>query len=478
MLTFPFVPSDPAPESLHRRRFLKRGGAGIGALALGSLLSDDIAASNALASGVEPGLPSVAPTAKNVIFFHMTGAPSQLELFDNKPVLRQFDRKMAPAELYEGKRFSFLRGRPRLLGAQFRFRKYGNSGNEISELLPHLAQQSDELCIVRSMQTTEFNHGPAQLLFHTGMNRQGYPSIGAWATYGLGSESENLPSYVVFQGGASPGAGSNLWKSGFLPSVHQGIQLRSEGDPVLFLNPADGVSRDDRRQTLDAIRELNQQNFQAIHDPEIQTRIEQYELAFRMQASVPELVDLSSETRETLQMYGEGDFAKQCLTARRLAERGVRFIEFFQGDWDTHSNQRGRLQKSCLNVDQPIAALLKDLKQRGMLEETLVVWAAEFGRTPMLQGDETPAKCGRDHQKDAFTIWLAGGGIKRGLTYGQTNELGNEVAENATNIRDIHATMLRLLGINHEQLTYRYQGLDQKLTGVEPARVLHELISS
>lgn len=465
--------SNHSNTSFLRRCFLQRSGAGIGALALGSLLE-----SEAIASRDATAFRSFAPTAKNVIFFHMTGAPSQLDLFDNKPVLREFDRKMAPAELYEGKRFSFLRGQPKLLGSQFRFRKHGNSGNELSELLPHLARQADELCIVRSMQTTEFNHGPAQLVFHTGMNRQGYPSIGSWATYGLGSESRNLPGYVVFLGGASPGAGSNLWKSGFLPSVHQGIQLRGDADPVLFLNPADGVSRDDRRHTLDAIRELNQQNYKMIGDPEIQTRIEQYELAFRMQSSVPELTDTSSETKETLQMYGNGEFAKQCLTARRLAERGVRFIEFFKGDWDTHSNQKNRLQQICLDVDQPIAALLTDLKQRGMLDKTLVVWAAEFGRTPMLQGDERPEKCGRDHQKDAFTIWMAGGGIKPGMTYGQTNELGNEVTQDPTNIRDIHATMLRLMGIDHEQLTYRFQGLDQKLTGVEPARVLRGLISS
>lgn len=462
-------------QQLQRRCFLRRS-AGIGSLALGTMLADDSNAGLLESGGVGSALPHVAPSAKSVIFLHMTGAPSHLDLFDHKPVLKKFDRQEAPAELYEGKRFSFLRGQPRLLGSPYRFRQYGDCGMEFSELLPNLAGHADDLCMIRSMTTTEFNHGPAQMVFHTGMNRQGYPSLGSWATYGLGSESQDLPGYVVFLGGATPGGGSSLWKSGFLPSVYQGIQLRGDGDPVLFLNSPGDVSRSDRRATLDAIRSMNEQNFQATQDPEIQTRIEQYELAFRMQTSVPELVDLSEESKQTLEMYGDTEFGKQCLTARRLAERGVRFIEFFKGDWDTHSGQHGRLTKMCRDVDQPISALLTDLKQRGLLEQTLVVWGAEFGRTPMLQGDERPSKCGRDHQKDAYSIWMAGGGIKPGITYGRTNELGNEVVENPTNVRDVHATMLQLLGLNHEQLTYRYQGLDQKLTGVEEAHVLKQLL--
>ena len=326
------------------------------------------------------------------------------------------------------------------------------------------------------MHTSEFNPGPAQLVFHTGLNRQGNPSLGSWTTYGLGSESENLPAYVVFLTGNTPGAGANLWKSGFLPSVHQGVQLRGEGDPVLFLNSPKDVSRDDRRRTLDSIEALNRQYFESVGDPEIVTRIEQYEMAFRMQASVPELVDLSQEDAVTRERYGKGEFATQCLQARRLVERGVRFVELFHGDWDTHAGQKGRLASLTKEVDQPIAALIADLKQRGLLDQTLVVWGAEFGRTPMLQGDESPAKCGRDHQKDAFTVWMAGGGVKGGTSYGSTNDLGNEVAENPVQVRDLHATMMHLLGIDHEKLTYRYQGFDQRLTGVEEARVIGEIL--
>lgn len=456
---------------LNRRSFLSRTGAGVGSLALGSLLQKD-----ALAS-LPQEFRKVAPKARSVIFFHMTGAPSHLDLFDHKPVLQKYDRKPAPKELFEGKRFSFLRGHPKLLGTRYEFTKHGASGNELSSLLPHLGSVADELCIVKSMHTTEFNHGPAQLVFHTGLNRQGNPSIGSWTTYGLGSESENLPAYVVFLTGNTPGAGANLWKSGFLPSVHQGVQLRGKGDPVLFLNNPDGTTREDRRRTLDAIEALNQQNLELVGDPEIQTRINQYEMAFRMQASIPDLVDLSRENPQTIEMYGKGEFAEQCLKARRLVERGVRFVELFNGDWDTHSNQHNRLTANCKNVDQPIAALIRDLKQRGLLDQTLVVWGAEFGRTALLQGTEDPAKCGRDHQKDAYSIWMAGGGVKPGITYGSTNDLGNEVAENPTEVRDLHATMMHLLGIDHEKLTYRFQGFDQRLTGVEEAHVIGDILA-
>ena len=458
------------PASLSRRHFLSRTGAGIGSLALGSLLQRD------LLGEVPPALRAVAPKAKSVIFFHMTGAPSQLDLFDEKPVLRKYDRQPAPESLFEGKRFSFLRGHPKLLGSPYQYTQHGKSGLALSELLPHLGTVADELCLVKSLHTSEFNHGPAQLVFHTGLNRQGNPSLGSWTTYGLGSESENLPAYVVFLTGNTPGAGANLWKSGFLPSVHQGVQLRGEGDPVLFLNSPKDVSRDDRRRTLDSIEALNRQYFESVGDPEIVTRIEQYEMAFRMQTSVPELVDLSQEDAVTRERYGKGEFATQCLQARRLVERGVRFVELFNGDWDTHAGQKGRLAALTKEVDQPIAALIADLKQRGLLDQTLVVWGAEFGRTPMLQGDESPAKCGRDHQKDAFTVWMAGGGVKGGTSYGSTNDLGNEVAENPVEVRDLHATMMHLLGIDHEKLTYRYQGFDQRLTGVEEARVIGAIL--
>ena len=460
-----------ANRLVNRRRFLSRSGAGLGSLALGSLLQRD------LLGEVPPALRALAPKARSVIFFHMTGAPSQLDLFDEKPVLRKYDRQPAPESLFEGKRFSFLRGHPKLLGSPYQFHQHGRSGLALSELLPQLGTVADELCLVKSVHTTEFNHGPAQLVFHTGVNRQGNPSLGSWTTYGLGSESENLPAYVVFLTGNTPGAGASLWKSGFLPSVHQGVQFRGEGDPVLFLNSPKEVTRDDRRRTLDSIEALNRQYFESVGDPEIVSRIEQYEMAFRMQASVPELVDLSRESATTRERYGKGEFATQCLQARRLVERGVRFVELFHGDWDTHAGQKGRLAALTQEVDQPIAALIADLKQRGLLDQTLVVWGAEFGRTPMLQGDESPAKCGRDHQKDAFTVWMAGGGVRRGISYGATNDLGNEVAENPVQVRDLHATMMHLLGIDHESLTYRYQGFDQRLTGVEVARVIEEILA-
>ncbi|MCB1226497.1 MAG: DUF1501 domain-containing protein [Verrucomicrobiales bacterium] len=462
-----------AQTHLSRRRFLQGSGAGLGGIALASLLERDGLA----ASGVPAPFQVLAPRARSVIFFHMTGAPSQLDLFDDKPVLRKYDRQLAPKELFEGKRFSFLRGHPKLLGSRYQFIPHGQSGVQLSELLPHLGSVADDLCVVKSMRTTEFNHGPAQLCMHTGLNRQGNPSLGSWATYGLGSECDNLPGYVVFLGGNTPGAGASLWKAGYLPSVYQGVQLRGEGDPVLYLNTPAGVNRADRRRTLDRIAALNQANWEVVGDPEIQTRIEQYEMAFRMQASVPELVDLSDEKAETLASYGRGEFAEQCLKARRLVERGVRFVEFFKGDWDTHGGQHQRLTQLCGEVDRPIAALIRDLKQRGLLDQTLVVWSAEFGRTPMLQGTEAPDKCGRDHQKDAFTVWMAGGGVRGGLSYGSTNELGNEVAENPVQVRDLHATMLHLLGIDHRRLTYRYQGFDQRLTGVEPARVVTDWLA-
>lgn len=459
------------PQTLiDRRRFLSRSGMGLGSLALGSLLQRD-------ALGEVPApIRAIAPKAKSVIFFHMTGAPSQLDLFDDKPVLRKYDRQPAPESLFEGKRFSFLRGHPKLLGSPYKFTRHGKSGIALSELLPNLGTVADELCLVKSVRTTEFNHGPAQLVFHTGMNRQGNPSLGSWTTYGLGSESDNLPAYVVFLSGNTPGAGASLWKSGFLPSVHQGVQMRGEGDPVLFLNSPAEVTREQRRRTLDSIEALNRRYFESVGDPEILTRIGQYEMAYRMQASVPELVDLSGEDPGIVAKYGKGEFATQVLQARRLVERGVRFVELFNGDWDTHASQKGRLAQLCENVDQPIAALIADLRQRGLLETTLVVWGAEFGRTPMLQGAEEPAKCGRDHQKDAFTVWMAGGGVKRGFSYGETNELGNEVAENPVAVRDLHATMMHLLGIDHEKLTYRFQGFDQRLTGVEEAHILHDLL--
>ncbi|MDB4512293.1 DUF1501 domain-containing protein, partial [Arenicella sp.] len=325
--------------------------------------------------------------------------------------------------------------------------------------------------------TKEFNHGPAQMLFHTGLNRRGNPSLGSWVNYGLGSENENLPAYVVFLSGATPGAGASLWNNGFLPSVHQGIQFRSSGEPVLFLENPKGVDQNRRRRIIDGVQALNEVNHQRIGDPEIATRMNQYEMAFRMQSSVPDLMELKDEPQHILDMYGPGEFAQQCLYARRMVERGVRFVELFNAQWDTHSGQDGRLKSLTKNVDQALAALVTDLKQRGLLDDTIVVWGGEFGRTPMLQGTESPAKCGRDHHKEAFTIWMAGGGIKGGMNYGATDEMGYYATENKVEIRDFHATLLHLLGINHEKMTFRFQGLDQRLTGVEDARILHDIIA-
>ena len=455
--------------NLQRRALLRGGAAGLGTLALNSLLEPGLLGATGAETGT--GLTHFAPKAKRVIFMHMVGAPSQLDLFDYKPVLQKHDRQLCPEEVIKGKRFAFIRGHPKLLGTRYAFARCGSGGTEISELLPHLQTVADDICVVRSMTTRDFNHGPAQLFFHTGLNRLGNPSLGSWVSYGLGSPAANLPAYVVFVSGRIPGAGSALWGNGFLPSVHQGIEFRSAGEPVLFLNNPEGVDMERRRRVLDGVQELNGEQLELTGDPEIATRMRQYEMAFRMQSSVPELMDLKDEPHHVLEMYGEGEFARQCLYARRLAERGVRFVELFHADWDTHGNQHARLSANCRTVDRPMTALIRDLKQRGLMEDTLVVWAGEFGRTPMLQGSEKPETCGRDHHKEAFSIWLAGGGIKGGTTYGSTDEMGYNVVEHPVQVRDLHATLLHLLGLDHEKVTFRFQGLDQKLTGVEKAGV-------
>jgi hypothetical protein len=464
----------------NRRTLLGGGGLMLGALAAEELLGT-AARGTAPAQTAAPAparlFQTHAAKAKSVIFLHMVGAPSQLDLFDHKPVLQKFDRQPAPKEFVEGKRFAFLRGHPKLLGTRYRFEQQGRSGAWMSELLPHLGQVADEMTFIRSMTTSEFNHAPAQLAFHTGRNRQGNPSLGAWVDYGLGSLNRDLPSYVVFVSGGLPGGGANLWGSGFLPSVHQGIEFRSQGEPVLFLQNPAAVDSARRRKVLDGISELNAQQHARMQDPEILTRIQQYEMAFRMQTSVPGLMNLSGESPATLAAYGRGNFARQCLLARRLVEEGVRFVELFHRDWDTHGSMHGRLTSLCREVDQPIAALLLDLKSRGLLESTLVVFAGEFGRTPMLQGTESPDGAGRDHHKEAFTVWLAGGGIRPGVQYGATDELGHSVAENPVHVRDLHGTLMHLLGMDHRKLTFRYQGLDQRLTGVEEARILRELLA-
>lgn len=469
---------------ISRRHFFKRSGFSLGSIALGSLLADTFAQGapaktpNPLAAH-KPHFPA---KAKRVIYLHMVGAPSQLDLFDHKPTLEKYDDQLCPKELIEGKRFAFLRGHPKLAASKFKFAPHGGSGQVMSELLPHLAKISDDIAIVKTLHTDEFNHGPAQLFLHTGFGRPGRPSFGSWVSYGLGSENENLPAYVVLLSGPLAGAGTSLWSNGFLPSIYQGVQFRSSGDPVLFLSNPEGHSPADRRRMLDAISDLNQQSFDQIGDPEISTRIGQYEMAFRMQTAVPELSDLATESAQTLALYGaqpgKPSFANNCLLARRLIERGVRLVQLFDSDWDHHNNLAVGLPRKCKEVDQAMAALVQDLKQRGLLEDTLVIWGGEFGRTPMQQvpaNDGSTGKPGRDHHKDAFTIWMAGGGVKPGITYGRTDDFGYNIAENPVHVHDLNATVLHLLGLDHERLTFKYQGREFRLTDVH-GKVVRDLL--
>jgi hypothetical protein len=460
-----------SPDFLHlnRRDFFQRSSGALGAAALGSLLARDLPAAEISAAS----RPHFAPRAKNVIFLHMIGAPSQLDLFDDKPALRKLDGQKCPEELLKGKRFAFIGGEMTLAGSAYQFGKHGQSGAVMSELLPHLATVADDICLLKGMHTNEINHAPAQMFLHTGFGQGGRPSMGSWVTYGLGTDNRDLPSYVVMLSGPPGGAGTSLWSTGFLPSVYQGVQFRSSGDPVLFLSNPEGHSRGDRRQVLDAVKSLNEQNLGIVGDPEIATRISQYEMAFRMQASVPELMDISKESAATLEMYGaqpgKASFANNCLLARRLVERGVRMVQLFDSDWDHHGGLDKRLRAKAKDVDQPMAALVRDLKQRGLLDETLLVWGSEFGRTPLRQGADGDGKkttAGRDHHKDAYTMWMAGGGVKGGITHGKTDELGFNAVEGAVHTHDLNATLLHLLGLDHERLTFRYQGRDYRLTDV------------
>jgi hypothetical protein len=466
-------------QNLTRREMFQRLGTGVGAIALSSLLNRDGKAQPAPVNPLAPRPPHFPGKAKNVIYIHMVGAPSQLDLFEYKPVLQRHDGQPVPRHLIEGQRFAFLRGHPNLLGTRFKFKKHGQGGLELSELLPHLGTVADEIAVIKTVRTEEFNHGPAQLFMQTGFGQFGRPSIGSWVSYGLGTENQNLPAFVVLLTGKTAGAGNSLWGSGFLPTLFQGVQFRSSGDPVLFLSNPAGISGQDRRRMLDALEELNRLQLDDVGDPEIATRIAQYELAFRMQTAVPELADLSREPRHLREMYGvtpgQPTFANHCLLARRLVERGVRFVQLYDADWDHHGNLFTSLPRKCQEVDKPIAALIRDLKQRGLLDDTLVVWGAEFGRTPMLQGEFSAGPgVGRDHHKDAFCVWLAGGGVKGGMTYGRTDDLGYLPVENPVHVRDFHATLLHLLGIDHERLTYRYQGRQFRLTdiGGQVARAL------
>ena len=470
-------------RKLTRRHLFKQLGSGVGAIALSKMLLEDGFAANPLTSsssslsGVSEA-PHFPARAKNVIYIHLVGAPSQIDLFDEKPELQKRNGELCPDEFFKGKQLAFIRKQPSLLGTPqkkaFEFRSRGQSGIRISNLLPHLQQVADELTLVRSMHTDQFNHAPAQLLMLSGFERFGRPSIGSWISYGLGSENRNLPTFVVLITGQVLGAGNSAWGSGFLPTVHQGIEFRSQGDPVLFLSNPKGVRPTSRRDVVDAVNQLNRLQFQRERDPEIETRIQQYELAYRMQTSVPELMDIRSEPKHIHELYGTkpgaSSFANNCLLARRLVERGVRFVQLFDQGWDMHGSIATRLPQKCKQVDRPVAALIADLKQRGMLDETLVVWSSEFGRTPMGQGNDgagNQTKVGRDHHKESFATWMAGGGVKRGFCYGKTDELGYSIVEDPMHIHDFNATLLHLLGINHKKLTFKYQGRDFRLTDVK-----------
>ncbi len=457
------------PKLITRRWFFEQCGVGLGAIALGSLFRQNGWASPApRANPLAPKQPHFPARAKRVIFLFMAGAPSHLELFDNKPALAKWNGKPPPAELIKDYRAAFINPDAALLGSKFKFARHGQSGAELSELLPHLASVADDIAIVKSMHTDAFNHAPGQILMSTGSQQFGRPSIGAWATYGLGSETQDLPSFVVFStGNKGPSGGASNWGAGFLPSVHQGVLFRSVGDPVLYLSNPKGVDEQIQRDSLDTIRRLNQKHLDLVGDPEIATRINSFELAHRMQLTAPETMDISKESKETLAMYGaepgSGSFANSCLLARRLLEKGVRFVEIFHESWDQHGGLVSDLKKNCLKTDQASAALIKDLKQRGMLDDTLVIWGGEFGRTPMVQGGDGD---GRDHHPNCFTMWLAGGGVKPGITIGESDEFGFNATKDRVHVHDLHATIMHLLGFDHTKLTYRFQGRDFRLTDV------------
>jgi hypothetical protein len=452
-----------------RRWFLKECGVGLGAIALADLLGASAGASPAArpANPLAPKRPHFAPKAKRVIFLFMAGAPSHLELFDHKPQLAKFDGQLPPPDLLKGYRAAFINPSSKLLGPKYKFNKVGANGTELSELLPHLATVIDDVAVVKSMVTDAFNHAPAQLFLTTGSQQFGRPSLGAWATYGLGSESRDLPGFVVFSSGKKgPSGGSAVWGNGFLPTAHAGTLFRSAGDPVLFLSNPPGIDRRAQGDAIEAITRLNGQHLGAVGDPEIAARIGAYEMAFRMQAGAPELMDLAKEPKSVLELYGaepgKPSFANNCLLARRLVERGVRFVQLVHEAWDQHSGLVKDLKKNCEDTDRASAALVKDLKQRGLLDDTLVIWGGEFGRTPMVQGGND----GRDHHPNCYSMWLAGGGVKPGLVLGGSDELGFNAVEDRVHVHDLNATILHLLGFDHTKLTYRFQGRDFRLTDV------------
>jgi uncharacterized protein DUF1501 len=492
---------EAALSFITRRHFLRDCTTGMGAMALGSLLTGcDWLSGNRSMTGpgskslydaknpLGPKAPPFPGSAKSVIYLHMAGAPSQLELFDFKPDLQKLNGQDCPGSLLKGKRFAFITGVPKMLGPQANFKQYGQSGAWVSDYLPHFSSVVDEVSFLKAVQTDQFNHAPAQLMMHTGTPRLGRPSMGSWVTYGLGSENQNLPGFVVLtSGGKNPDAGKSVWGSGFLPSVYQGVQCRSAGDPILFLEDPDGVSRDTRKTSVDAINQLNQLEYEQYKDPEILSRISQYEMAFRMQTAAPDVMNIRKEPAYIQEMYGakpgEESLANNILLARKLVEKGVRFVQIFDWGWDSHGTDAnlaidvGMINK-CRQVDKAMTALILDLKQRGMLDDTLVVWGGEFGRTPMMEnrgGKQNPFK-GRDHHTDAFTIWMAGGGIRKGFTHGETDEIGYSPVSGQASVYDVQATILNQLGFDHTKFTYDYQGRPFRLTDVY-GKVINEVIA-
>ncbi len=469
-----------------RRHFFRDCGMGVGKIALASLIAQGSAprAGATPMRAARPVPPHAAPRAKRVIFLFMAGAPSQLDLFDHKPKLVELEGKPLPPSVIKGQRYAFIQPDAAVLGPRFKFARHGRCGAELSEVLPQLANVVDDIAIVKSVHTDLFNHAPAQLFLNTGSGVPGRPSMGSWLSYGIGSEADDLPAFVVLKSGDSLSGGAAMWSSGFLPSTHQGVPFRGEGDPILHVSNPPGFDTRAQRDSLDLIRSLNQAQLQQTLDPEIETRINAYEMAFRMQARAPELMDFAKESDATLDLYGAkpgngaAAFANNCLLARRLAERGVRFIQVYHSGWDHHSDVEGGVRSEAGKTDRASAALITDLKRRGLLDDTLVIWAGEFGRTPMVEASAALGRSkGRDHHPQAFTLWMAGGGIKAGITHGSTDELGFHVTENPVHVHDLQATILHCLGIDHTRLSFSFRGLDFRLTGVEEHHPVMDLLA-
>ena len=471
---------------LSRRQFLGRSGFGLGRAALAGLLVGELAERSLGAAQVQSPLPLRNPhhagTAKHVIHLFMGGAPSQYELLDNKPELARLEGSPLPASIIGNQRFAFIRPDAAVMGPRFKFARHGQCGAEISSAAPHLAGIADDICILRSVQTDQFNHAPAQIFLSTGFAQPGRPSLGSWVLYGLGALAENLPAYVVMSTGAGLSGGAALWSSGFMPTKYGGARFRTKGDPILNVSSPPGVDAQLQRDTFDTIRSLNQLQAQVVNDLEIESRIASFEMAARLQTSAPELTDLRSEDQATLEMYGcnpdEPSFARACLLARRMVERGVRFVSIYHEGWDAHSDVEGNVRGKCKETDQASAALVKDLKQRGLLDETLVVWGGEFGRTPMVESNPALGrKLGRDHHPHAFSMWMAGGGVRPGMTFGATDDFGYYPTENPVHVHDVLATVMHTLGLDHEKLSINRQGLDFRLTGVEPRHVIRDILA-